>query len=445
MLAWLVKLEDPIPGDPNYRPFRTGMLADALVAHGHAVVRWASGFDHYNRRRRAEGDAIVEAGERFEIRLLDAGREYRRAVSAARLLSSARVVRRYRRAAQRMPRPDVIVCSMPTPALAWASAGLARRFGTPLVLDCRDLWPDVLNEVARRADADEAGSPLAAAARRVGLRMVAWHMARQLRFAARTAAGLVGINDAFLAHLLRYAGRDQGPLDAVFPLGFPEGRAFAEDAVCKAAADWRRELGIGDGDDAFVVCFAGRLNAVVEEAFAHVVQAARAARSRVPELRVVVCGIGDREDAVRRLAASEPAIRFAGQVDALRLEALRSIAAAGLIPTARRHDYQQSLSNKFFEYISSGLPVLCHLDGLAGRTLREHGCGIVYDDGGQLADAIVSLATSSEMRQRMARAARGLFEDRFAAGRIYEAYVAYLERVARSQRSSGHGPGDRGP
>ena len=46
MHVWLVKLEDSLPVDDAYRPYRMGMLAEALITAGHTVTRWASDYQH---------------------------------------------------------------------------------------------------------------------------------------------------------------------------------------------------------------------------------------------------------------------------------------------------------------------------------------------------------------------------------------------------------------
>ncbi|MBT4146562.1 MAG: glycosyltransferase WbuB, partial [Gammaproteobacteria bacterium] len=52
MHVWLVKLEEQLPIDEGFRPYRMGMLADALVKKGHRVTRWCSDLEHLRGKNR---------------------------------------------------------------------------------------------------------------------------------------------------------------------------------------------------------------------------------------------------------------------------------------------------------------------------------------------------------------------------------------------------------
>ena len=65
MKIWLVKFEEELPIDEDFRPRRMSMLAEELVGRGHSVVRWASDFSHelgrprFNKRNQVRSRQVT--------------------------------------------------------------------------------------------------------------------------------------------------------------------------------------------------------------------------------------------------------------------------------------------------------------------------------------------------------------------------------------------------
>ena len=411
MRVWLVKFDEPLPVDPNPRLYRMGMLAEALVAKGHQLVWWTSTYDHQSGRLRFPKDTTEEIRSGYRLRLLHTVKGYSRAVSGTRALNNLRQAFRFRAAADSEPRPDVIYCAMPTPELAWVSAGVGSRIGVPVVLDARDMWPDVIAELLPPAK-----------------RLVSWPylalMRAMLRSAARRSIGCTSITDPFLDWILGYAGRPRGAQDAVFPLAFMESQIAASEL---AVAEKVLPLGVS-GE--FNVLFLGRLNRTVFDAFEPVIEAARLLRDRRRPFRFVFAGQGDCADQLRQRAAGFPEILFVGHVGTPAMEALKRRSHVALLCVSRRKDYQISLSNKIFEYLAAGLPVASHLTGLVGKLLLSERCGFTYDDGQSLAEGLIRLAEDEESRRAMGTQSRRLFAERFSANAVYSGLADYLEAQA---------------
>src|SRR5678816_2379197 len=188
MKVWIVNVGEPMAVDPGAeRKLRMGLIADRLIERGHEVVWWTSSFDHNYKRQRYTSNATVRISESFEIRFLHA-RPYSANISIGRLINHRQLGRAFEFAAQATAgadRPDVIFATMPIVELAAAASSYGKRHDIPVIIDIRDLHPDIyLNLVPRVAH------PVA--------RLAMTQMYRDLRTSLHLASGLVAIAPSFL-------------------------------------------------------------------------------------------------------------------------------------------------------------------------------------------------------------------------------------------------------
>lgn len=100
--------------------------------------------------------------------------------------------------------------------------------------------------------------------------------------------------------------------------------------------------------------------------------------------------------------------------------------------------YYGTSPNKFFDYISSGLPVLNNYPGWLAELIGEHRCGIAVPprDPEAFADALCKLAEAPELRREYGTNARRLAENKFSRDRLATEFVDWLEDVYRNSRNN---------
>ena len=415
MHVWLVKLEEQVPTDKDFRRYRMSMLAEALLRNGHTVTRWCSDFDHVTKTRRFGKDHTITCKTGYDIKFIHTTVSYQKPVSSARFLNNQLTSHKFYKQALKQKKPDLILCAMPTPSMAKACASVSRKFGIPLALDARDLWPDIIE-----AELSGVKSLLAYP--------VINSMKKDLRFACRQAGGLVGITAFFRDHLLKYAGRQLNKNDRVFELGYQQAvPTLGEDA---SSEFWKGKQ-VNIHDDA-IVYFAGRLNSTVYSEYDTVLNAARTLQHSRPEVKFVFCGSGQYLEKIIAMSRDCSNIILPGEVDFDNLFWLRKHSLAALQPIARRKDYQNSLSNKFFECIGSGLPIISWLQGISKEYLEKYNCGLTYNSAAELQQHVSKLVESPETRNMLSGNALNLYEKRFKAEIIYANFVNYLEELKAS-------------
>ena len=143
MNVWVVKTSEMLASDNgNGRLLRSGMVAHMLDERGHQVTWWMSTFDHANRRHRYRRDTRTYFGARGIIRMIPSP-GYQASISLQRLVDHSIWGRGFARAIRSAAPPDVIFCAYPTIEAASVCVRFGRRHGIPVVLDLRDIWPDI--------------------------------------------------------------------------------------------------------------------------------------------------------------------------------------------------------------------------------------------------------------------------------------------------------------
>lgn len=415
MRIWLVTVGEPLPTDgSNERLLRAGILASFLVRKRHEVLWWTSAFDHVRKTHRAVENTFVSLAGNYRIAMLHSC-GYRRSISLARLSDHRGLARKFMELAPSEPAPDVILCSMPTIELSREAVRYAKDRGIPIVLDIRDLWPDVILDIA---------PPWA----RWPAQLFLSSLFRDLREACAGATAIIGITDPIVEWGVRYAGRPKTGLDRDFPLGYVE--QIPHPGEMEKAQRFWDDLGIGTDPEEFLVCFFGTIGRQFD--LDTVIMAARRLEGGPRRFRFVLCGSGDMLPHYRKRAKDITSVVFPGWVGAAEIRTLMRFARAGLAPYRNSLDFRLSLPNKSIEYLSAGLPLVSSLTGELERVLDEHGCGVTYKEGDaeSLATTLVELYDHRARLETMAANAMTLYQGRFTAESIYNELCVYLEDLA---------------
>ncbi|MPN05661.1 D-inositol-3-phosphate glycosyltransferase [bioreactor metagenome] len=124
--------------------------------------------------------------------------------------------------------------------------------------------------------------------------------------------------------------------------------------------------------------------------------------------------------------------KFYNPVAKVELNSIIASADIGLMILANVPAFYYGTSpNKFFDYISSGLPVLNNYPGWLSDMIKEHTCGLVVppDDPQAFAKALIQLTDNTEDRDIMGYNARMLAESKFSRITLTNKFVDILESI----------------
>jgi glycosyltransferase involved in cell wall biosynthesis len=322
------------------------------------------------------------------------------------------IARKFARLAPTVPAPAIIVAALPTIELSLEAVRYGRQRDVPVVLDMRDMWPDIF--------AESVPFPLRPLAR-----LALSPLFTQARAACAGATAITGITDAFVDWGVERGGRKRTDRDRAFPMGYCTNRSSAE-SLQAASAFWD-SAGVAESTAEFRVCFVGTLERQFD--MHAVIEAARLCCEPAAPVKFIICGTGSRLEELRSATTGLDNILFPGWVDAAQIHSLMRRCSVGLDPLPDRYDFLATINNKAIEYLSAGLPVVsCPDRGVLAQLLVEQDCGASYrtGDADGLARTLIKLAASPARVRELSANARKAFDRFFTAEMVYGEMAAYL-------------------
>lgn len=398
MKIWVAHVGEPLPIDAeNERQLRMSLFARQLADAGHDVTWWTSTFDHTHKRQRFNKNMSVRIGDRLTLRLLFA-KPYKSNISIDRLINHRQVAKAFASLAPGEDRPDLIFATLPTVELAAAASRFGSQYKIPVVIDVRDLHPDIYLSLV-----PAFAKPLA--------RRALTPLYRDVKTALSLATAIFAIAPSFLDWALAHAGRDRRKRDEVFPLAYPKLLA-PPDAVDRAGRDL---AGMGVRADRHIIWYVGTFNRWID--LETPIRAARVLHELGAEhFQFVLSGSGDFEPEWRNLARDLPNVVFTGWIGIPALLYMKRISWAGLAPY--RPGFL-TVGNKLFEYMAGALPILLSIEGDAKQIVEESGAGIYYAGNVEQLVAAIRKLDSTGVQAGMSAASRLAFEQRYSAERVY--------------------------
>jgi glycosyltransferase involved in cell wall biosynthesis len=198
----------------------------------------------------------------------------------------------------------------------------------------------------------------------------------------------------------------------------------------------RRALALAP--DAFVLFAAGRL--VRKKGFEYLLEAAGELSRRRRAVELVIAGKGDLEHELAQRARAlglSSRLKLAGDVSRSTLPRYFAMADAVVVPSVRDSAGNvDGLPNVLLEAMASGKAIVATNVAGIPEALRagEDGLLVPEKDPAGIADAVVALMQSDELRGRLGRAARRRVEEDMSWKKAGERFESVLRSVAEARR-----------
>lgn len=293
-----------------------------------------------------------------------------------------------------------LTAAMPGIAASW----LRRK---PFVFEVRDLWPEL---------------PKAMGMKNPVLLLGMWIIEG---LAYRSSVACVGLAPGIVEGIARRSSKNH-PI-ALIPNGCDLG-IFQPSLRSKITIP-------GIGPDDFVVGFTGAhgkangLDAVLDAA-------AILKRRGNSQIKILLVGEGSEKSRLVARAQQEGLenVIFHKAIPKRELAKVTASLGCGLMVLDNIPAFYRGTSpNKFFDYISAGIPVVNNYPGWLADMILQNQCGVVADAGSaeSLADALQSLANAPQKCSQMGLQSRQLAEESFARENLASRFVYVIESIKR--------------
>ena len=416
MNIWIVNAQENPPeprSNKGRRQWRSNSLSEELADRGHKVVRWRSSFSHQKKQQLSDNSAIVKL-DNYQQQFIYSP-SYKNHVGLKRRTNHIKLAKEFLRLARSSEKPDVInVCNVPL-ELCEACVTFGKENNIPVIIDIRDLWPDSYVNFIPNWLSFLKGPAL-------------WfvnNFFRKVTYSYKTARALTAISDPILEWGLRKAPREKSSYDAVFPMTYPK---LSESIIDYNEVKIKDRFGISE--ESLVACYSGNIGYQTD--FDTFFSAAHELRVASSPIHFVIAGSGPREDELRARASSMSNVTVVGWLSGSELSQLFHISSFGLIGFFNITDYIFSLPNKFSEYLSAGLALVCGTKGEMERLINEYDCGITYDsmNSVSLATNLTKLSKNRSELERIKRNAQNLHKSHFDLDVVIPKLADHTEDIA---------------
>lgn len=412
MNIWTIKQGETLPlkGSAG-RIMRTGLISEMLANRGHKVTYFSSDFSHHEKRRIADGPVSISINKNYEVFLLHAKTPYYKHISLQRLIHHRQLGKALYEEFQKRKKPDAIYVCFPIPEFCEAALRYGKENNVPVIVDIRDIWPDVMINLA-----SDKIKPFVKASLK--------GLDKRTEKIVKDADVLVGTSPSFLKWA-NNKGRVKTKYDGVMYLAY-DNKVNEIEEINKAKA-FCDNLGISKNNNNF--CYIGHGGKLEELSFLK--DALDKLNEKNADVNIIICGEGDRTAYWKKIFKPYKNVIFTGFVNKAYLSEIMDRSVAGLVFYLKER-FCDNITNKPIEYMSHGLPALSSLEGDLAELYRENNIGFTYKTGKELAEQMIRLIEDKDLTNEMSKNAKKLFESNFTIEKVYGSFCDKLESIVEA-------------
>jgi len=411
MKIWILQTGEPLHIDKSgLRPMRAMNLSNALIEKGHDVVLWSSDFDHFSKKHRFGRAKEIEYSTRLKIKLVPSW-GYSSHISIARLLDHMVLAYNLNKELKTQNVPEVAFIGYPPIETAWVLARWLKKNNVPFLVDVKDAWPDIFIAAMPR--------PLKKLAR-----VMFAPQFMMMRKVLNWSTGISAPSQRYLSWCLSRSGRQQKKQDRVTPITAPN-TIFNKVELQKAEV-FLDGLNIKN-DGTFRVCFIGTLNSNYD--FKPVIEAAL----RLP-IQFVIAGEGPIYRNLIEVCEEIKNIKLVGWVDSVTSNRIYARSNLAIAPYKDTFDFQLNITNKFYDAMLHGKPMISSLTGAADDLLKNHYIGINYNQSDELdlTHVLSNLLKDLDLVSNLSENAINTYTDIYSSEIVYNELVSDLEKLSNN-------------
>ena len=373
---WFVCIGEPVPFDDNFSNLhRCGQLAHQFSLEGYNVSWFTSKFDHFSKSFLAV-ENYTQISKNFEIFFLLAN-SYKKNISFSRFINHYHLAKKFRIKIKSLSKPDIIYASFPSIELAYEAVKFGKANNIPVVVDFRDLWPDIFLSAFPKII-----HPFARIA------LLPWY--NQRRYIFKNATSIIAITDGFLAFAQTHSNKRNTNYDKVFYKSYISNLNGSKSRTDKFKAIYFGAISRNKTN----------LKEVIE-----------VFNNLGDQYELIICGDGDDIDYYKAISCKN--IIFKGFIQKNDLKKIIAECSVGIVPLRSRLDFTKAIPNKAIEYLSYGKPILTSLSGDSKNFIEKNEVGLFYKNKSELKNHILRIESDNVFLVKLSKNASTVFLDKF--------------------------------
>ena len=409
MKVWILQTGEPLQTDNNgARAMRAINLSNSLVSKGHEVTLWSANFDHFTKKHRYKGSRTINYNTNLQIKLIDSV-GYKKNQGIKRLIDHAQLAFGLHFALKKKELPDIAFIGYPPIEVAWIMSRFLKKNSIPMVLDVKDMWPDVLLRA------------LPSQARGVGkLLLSPYYYLMNSTFKAATS--ISSISQDFLDQSVKIACRAPNISDSVNYLTTI--RPNYTDTEISNAQEWLDRMGVLDNKQTRC-SFVGSLTSVFD--WNCVIEAFKNSNTEL-----VLAGDGPCFQDLKEKTENIKNIVMLGRSTGIQSKVLADRTNVFIAPYKSSLEFSHSLPNKFFDAMEYGKPLLSSVAGSASQFIVKKNIGLIYSDISTLKTALNKLETNPDFFRQLGENAINAYDKDFSGQIVYGKIINNLEKLSKA-------------
>jgi len=331
MNIWIISLFDPTPFDNTQRGRYIGIGSEGNRL-GHNITHFSCTFRHSSKVQRFEKTHIININDGYKVVYILAS-PYKKSISLRRLLSHREFTQNLKRFINNWNHPDIILVAFPPISPSYYLTRWAKRNGIPIIIDIIDTWPD-----------DLLGSfPKSL---KFLFKLILYPLYYELNVILKYSSGVIAISNEYVTWAKSF-GHSINKSGTFFPsVPYRKIRDIIERQKFKSKENKSEKIRL---------IYAGSLGVTYD--IPVILKAAEIIEKKHPgKTEFLIIGAGHYQYLVLEYINKCDNIKYLGRLDHNDLIIQYALADIGLAQYP--DNATQSVTYKFFDYLSAGLPIL---------------------------------------------------------------------------------------
>ena len=406
MKVWLLRASEMMPVvDKNDRLLRMGMLGEELSKNGHDVTWFASTFNHYKKNQVSDKDTIINVKDNYRLNLIHA-KGYKKNISIARIINHKMIAIKLKKKIKKLEKPDIIFASFPTIEFAEVAVKYGKKNNIPVIVDVRDLWPDTFYH------------NLKGILKIMSIPYVNY-LKIKTKYIMNNCYAITSITDQMVDWGLKKGNRTKTKNDKSFFIGYTKDETKNKNTV-KTKIDNKK----------FNICFFATINNQFN--YSLITETARSLEKT--NAKFLICGLGPQLDVFKKMSEGINNIEFLGWQDKINIDYILKNSKIGLAPYKDTFDFRMSVSNKYAEYLSYGLPIIITSSGYMKEITEKYNVGLASNNVEEIKKFVIKIMNDNNKYKNVSNNAKKLFNEKFDATKIYKDLVKHLEKIEKEYK-----------